>query len=901
MRALLARFRDLFRRRTLDRAFDEEMSFHLAELEGQHLARGASPEEARNAAMREFGNVLRAREDLRSQAGFPTWDELTNDLKYAWRGITRRLWLAGSVFVILALGLGAAATIYGLIDAVFLRPLPVPHPEELYAVVSPEPGVPDRLSRGTVRRLEAALPDRSVAAYGGGARCTVQFGAQAATRANARLVNGAFFATLGIAPAAGRLLAESDDVPGAPTNAAVASYAWAQKNLATPDAAIGRKLVVNRNPVTIVGVLPAGFREVSVGQTTDFWFATSVQSGLRIHGNSSTSEGDDRPNDPDWNLEERISWLQILLRVRPGDPAPAPALQRAWEPQRDDLILAHVDPREREQLRHLSWQLVSAPGGQSRLRNSFRSTGWLLSGIVGVMLVLVCMNVSGLLLVRSMSRHREIGVRLALGAGSFRVVRLGFLEAAILSAAGGMGGWLLAMWLLPAAVHLLAPGRDLDVTLGLGSIVWMTGFALFSAFLSSLAPAMWISRVQPLSALSGNHGLGRAPLRLGRILVVVQFALAVALVALATALGGELQRSLAADPGFERDRVVTALFDATSAGYEAKAVFPLLERLRSSALNVPGVKAVSFSTDGILAGSQSLSGVYVRDPRARVQERHFQHDSVLPGYFGVVGMPLLMGRDFAESDQSGSLPVAVVSAAFAREVFGGRNPIGQSFGFDAQPTKDDRTIVGVVADVRVNGVREPAPPMFYTPAAQWSDAVPQYMAIRFEGPEAAVQENLRAVLARTEPGLVLAGWKTLKQRMTDDLSGDLATTRLAAIFGTCAVLLAGAGVAGSLGYLVVLRQRELALRMAIGAAPGLVFRSVLTDSLRLSALGCALGIAAVWLVPQLPAVKSILYGQPGVGPALLAAAIALATATVAGWIPARRAARIDPILLLKSE
>jgi predicted permease len=900
MRALFTRFHDLFRRRAISRAFDEEMSFHLAELERRQREGGASPEDARAAAMREFGNVLQAREDLRARAGFPSWDELVNDFRHAVRGVIRRPWLAGSVVVMIALGLGAAATIYGLVDAVFLRPLPVSYPEELFAVQPADPKVPNRLSRGTVRRLEAALPGRTVAAYGGGDRCAVQIGSQAAAWANVRLVNGNFFAALGLAPDAGRLLSDADDVAGAPAMVAVVSSAWARKNFETAEAAVGRELSVNRTPVTIAGVLPASFRGVSVGQTTDLWFATAVQPRLRVYGNSSESVGDDRPNDPDWNREERISWLQILVRVRPGTAASA-ALQRAWEPQRDELSRTVDDAREREKLKRQAWILVPAPGGQSRLRESFRSTSLLLGGVVGVMLVLVCTNVSGLLLVRSMARHREIGVRLALGAGSLRVVRLGFFEALVLSGVGGLAGWILAAWLLPAAVHLLIPGESVAVVLGVRSVALMTALALVSAVLSAFAPALWISRVEPLNALSGNRGLGRAPIRLGRMLVVAQFAIAVALVALAAALGGELQRVLAADPGFNRDHVVTAVFDPASAGYERPAIFPLLDRMRRSVLGVPGVTGVSFSFSGILAGSQSSSGIYLRDPRALVHQENVQHDAVLPGYFGVVGMPLLLGRDFAESDKADALPVAVVSASFAREFFGETNPIGQSFGFDSHPTKDDRVVVGVVSDVHLNGVREAAPAMFFTPAAQSNDGMPQFIAVRFDGSEAAIQGSLRDVLARAEPGLVLTSWKTLQQRMSDDLRGELVTTRLAAIFGACAVLLAGAGVAGSLGYLVVLRQRELALRIAIGAAPGRLFRSVVADALRLSVIGGAFGVLAVWLVPKLPAVKGVLSTEPGLGPALAAAAIALVTATIAGSIPARRASRIDPIQILKLE
>jgi putative ABC transport system permease protein len=901
MRALLARLRDFLRRREIASGFEEEREFHIAELERLYRERGASPQEARDEAVREFGNVVAAREGLRAQAGFPSWDELGSDLRHAARGLLRRPWFAGSVVVILGLGLGAAATIHGMVEAVFLRPLAVSHPEELYALANADPKAPVRVSRGTARRLEAALPPHSVMAYASGEDCAVQVGSLPAVMANVRLVNGSFFEAAGIRPMAGRLLDESDDRIGASTDVVVASYAWAKKNFGAADSAIGRVVTVNRVPMSIVGVLPEAFREIAVGQRTDFWLATASQRRLGIGASASMSIGDDRPNDHDWNREERISWIDMLVRVRPGEAVPLAALRRAWETQRDDLALAEDDSDARERVMRRAWTLESAPQGRSRFRDHFHSTGWLLGGVVAVMLVLVCTNVSGFLLVRSMSRHREIGVRLALGAGPLRVVRLGFLEAAMLSAAGGVSGWLLASWILPSAGRLLAPGKDLDLRLRLGSVAVMAALALVSAVLSALAPALWISRVQPLNALSGNRGLGRAPVRIGRILVVAQFAIAVALVAVAAALGDELQRSLAADPGFEREQVETAVFDASNAGYKTGEIAALTKRLSDAALGLPRVNSVGFCANGILSGSESDSGIYVRDSRALRRQWSSQHDTVSSGYFGVVGIAVLRGREFTDLDRQGSQPVAVVSQSFAHEAFGDADPIGQTFGYDLKPSSKDFTVVGVVADVRLNGVREAPPHMYYVPLAQNPDDEPHFLAIRFTGPVAPLQEAVKAAIARSEPALVLSGWMTLKGRMADDLSGDLATTRLASIFGGCAVFLAGIGIAGSLGYLVVLRQRELALRLAIGASPRQMLRSVLADSLRLGALGCAVGVLAVWLLPEVPAIGAVLYSRPGVDSALAASAIALATALLAGYVPARRAARIDPNQMLRSE
>ena len=901
MRALLHRLRDLFRRRTIAREFEEEMAQHVAELEARLIARGATPAEAQAAARREFGNVLQVREDLRTQAGFRFWDELAGDGRNAIRSIGRRPGFAVAIVGILGLGLGAAATLHGLLDAIYLRPLPVPRPTELYAVVNAETDRPSRMSRGTVRRLEEHLGPRIVAAYSGLERCTVQIGAKTATRANIRLVNGGFFNALGITPALGRGFTARDDVAGQPTNVVLVSTAWATQNFGSPASALGQEVLVNRVPMSVEGILPADFRDVTLGGSIDLWCATAQQPALRIFGNSSQSEGDDRPNDPDWNREERISWIESLVRIRPDTPSARMAVERAWTAQRDDLILADTDPAGRERLQHRRWDLAPAPGGRSHFREGFHSTGWLFTGVVAVMLLLVCMNVSGLLLVRSMSRHREIGVRLALGAGSFRVVRLSFVETLFLSMAGGGAGWLLATWLLPPTVRLLAPGQELHVALGEASLLLMAGLILLTALLSALGPALWISRVQPLQALSGSRGLGQVPVRLSRLLVVAQFALAVGLVAVATSLGEEVQRSLAADPGFERDQVMTAAFDPESAGYEAKDVAALLERLRTIALGVPGVKAVGFASNGILAGSMSTSGIHVRHPQAVRKEGEYQHDAFEPGYLRVVGMPVLVGRDFTSGDKAGTQPVALVSASFAREIFGPIDPIGQAFGFDVQASPRDWTIVGIVPDVPVNGLRARAPAMCYFPLSQTGDPSAHFMAVRFDGSESMIQPGLRAALARDEPGLVLGSWKTFQERMTDDLSGDLATTHLAAVFGGCAVLLTGAGVAASLGYLVVLRQRELALRMAIGASPSRMLRSVLWDSLRTSLWGGSLGLAAVWLVPTLPAISTIIHGRPGALPAIVATVVALAAAIVAAWFPARRAACIDPVQMLKSD
>ncbi|HEY3755660.1 MAG TPA: ABC transporter permease [Opitutaceae bacterium] len=901
IRSRLRRIRDSFRRRALAEAFEDERSFHLEQLQEQYQAEGLPPAEARARAEREFGNPVQAREALREQAGFPAWDRLARDFRHAARALRNRPWISVFVILVLGFGLGSAVAVYSLMDAVFVRALAVSHPAELYAAAPDGAHRQNRLSRGTVTRLEALSPPASVAAFSSGSGCTVQVSERDPERADARMVNGGFFAALQIGPAAGRLLLPLDDQPGAANPVAVASYVWAEKTFGSARAAVGQRISINRLAVTVVGVLPRAFREITLGQNTDLWVATALMPEVHLGLNASESEGDDRPNLSDWNREERISWLQVLMRVPQGQRPSLGALNRAWSAERDDLVKAQDDPQVQAEIRLRAWHWLPAPGGLSGFRDRFKETAWLLGGVVAAMLLLVCANAAGLLLVRSMSRYRELGIRLAIGAAAHQIARLVLIEALLLSLVGALAGWVFAAWLLPVLLRVLAPETGLSVSLDGHSFVGMAAIALFGAVASALIPVLWISRIQPLRALAGNRGMGAAPLRIGRLLVVAQFVIAVVLVTVATEMGSSLRAALEADPGFDQQGVVTAQYDCAAAGFAHASEPALLARLEAAARSVPGVKAVGFSSSGILTSNRTTSGVYFRGSSEGSAHSERQHDSVTPGYFATVGAPLIRGREFTDADRSESVPVAIVSASLARAVYGTANPIGRRFGGDVKPSAKDMTIVGVVSDMRSNGVREKAPEMYYVPLAQSDDGVPQFLAVRFEGPIAAVAKEVRDTVAPAQPGLLFVRWMTLRERMESDVGGDVATARLTFVFGGGALLLAGIGVAAALGYLVILRQRELALRIALGAMPRRLLKGVLADALKLSALGSVIGIGMIVAVSFLPILRAWVTPSAVVAPALCAALVSMAAALAAAWMPARRAARVDPYLLLKTE
>lgn len=901
MRTLLNRWRDWRSRRQVADRFAEEMQFHRDALEAEHRRRGLSEDEARVAAARELGNVTGARERIHERAGWPWLENWLGDLNFARRGLVRRPVLSLGVIAILAVGLALATTMHGIVEGLFFQPLPVAAPERLQMVLDAQ-GRPVRWSRGTIDRLAAALPEDGVVGLSGGTSYTVEKSGAPATLLSGRLVTGGFFRVLPVKPAAGRLLEESDDVIGKSSPVLVLSHGGAVELFGSAEAAVGRELRVNRVNFAVVGVLAPDFRDATVGGTNHLWMTAVHQRSLQFSGNADSISSDDRPNNPDWNLEERVSWLELLVRrPAPGAPAPQGALLAAFGPQREQIALALDVDSERAELARRSFQFVPAPSGKVWSRGQFSAIAGSLGLLVGTVLLLAAANISGLLLVRALTRHREIGVRLALGSDRWRVGRLALAEVAWLTGCGALLGVLLAAWLTPLAAARLAPGLDVPALWsGLRPLAGAVGIALLLALACAAAPALLIARMQPMDALRGLGRAGRSPVRFGRWLVVAQLSLAVLLVALAHTLGREFDRTLAADPGFERTTVLTATFNPAGAGYDEAAKLLLYDRIEQVVRGMPGVERAGLASSGVLRGSRSNSGLNLRNPDARVRQGHYQQDTVRAGYLETIGATLLRGRFLTDADRRDAPYAAVITAAFAREVFGELDPLGERFGFDTRPGKDDWIVVGVIGDLRVNGIRETAPAMFFVPQPQ-SHSKLGALAVRFRGDREAMQKALRAALAKSDPGLVFSGWSTLEERVRGNLRESRSMVQLATVCAGGALLLASLGAGAQLAYLVVLRRREFALRSAIGAGPAAILRGVLQEATRLGTIGAVLGLVLVGSLPSWRAVAGWLPERPGWSAALLAAAVGVLVTVLAGWVPARRAARANPLELLKRE
>jgi predicted permease len=898
---LFRKLQHLLGRRARLRRLEEEMRTHLELLIEEGERSGLPPEEARRRAQLAFGNTLATREGVTDVLGWPVLESVWQDLCQSARSLYRRPLFTLSLVAVLALGIGGTGSIVSLVRSVLLAPLPVPHPEEIY-VVRAINGRPQLLSAPTLQRLASAATFRGgIAGYS--YICRVALGAdeQPVEPVAAQFVTADFFQTLGVPAAHGRTITVADDRLGEPAAVAVVSWEFWRSRLGGDPSVVGRTVRLNGLPVAIVGVAPERFRGVSLGDEADFWLPLGLHAPLRASpANWTISDGPvvlaERVRD------DRVAWLNLLLRLPAGCQADAAgALAAAWQPQCDRVTAILDNPQDRAEYARRAPRIVPAPQGYSDLRNGFRSTGLTLSLLVAAVVLVATANSAALLLLRLLSRTRELGVRLALGVGRWRLARGFVMEGLMLSSAGALVGLLLACGLTPLLAEWLVPGAVEGVGVVDGGLVGLLAvLAVVLGLVVGGVPAWFGARIAPQAVLQRQFGGPRGSLRFGRALIVLQLALSVVLIAVAGALALDLRRTLQANCGYARESVVTAQFSFASAGIEAARQPAVLERLRTAAQKLPQVQAVGFAACGPLGGGRMSSRIHIRGAGVRQPTENTQHENIDPEYFAALGTTLLQGRVFGPSDTAGSPRVALISQRLSREVFGGADPVGRRFGFGAEASDEDWEIVGVVADARVNSVREEPPALIYTPLTQWRE-VAGFLAIRVAGDAAALRPVLEASVKAAEPGLMFARWLTVQERIERGVRGERATVRLTAGFGLLATLLAGIGVFGSLGYLVTSRSHAIAVRLAVGAAPGMVWRGVVREALSLGLCGALGGVLLAWLMPLWMGAWLMAELRPSWFALGVSAAAGVLTALLGGLLPARRAAKIDPLVLLKAE
>ena len=896
LRTFLARLASLAGSRASDARLAEEIDEHIALATADHIARGMSPDQARLAALRSFGGVLRTTETYRETRGFAALDSLRQDIRYALRGYRKTPAFTIVALATLTLAIGANTAIVSLLNALVLRDLPVRDPQSLVQLTTSTPTAPDALL--SYPMLQALTRQQEVftatMAWWGVAGLNVDTGSELTTGMLAA-ATGNLYDELGVRPAAGRLLAPGDMTldPPAAEAVVVIGHAFWQQHFHGDASAIGRTIRIETAPFTIVGVAPAGFTAFGLATEPDLTIplaARPLVNGRPIASLTSSAT---------------LSYL-VVGRLKPGitlDRARA-QLTTVWPAVRDAALPRDYAGARREDF--LSTHLLvssAAKGNEPALRNRFTRPLVVVLGIAALILVIAGVNLASLMLSRAAARSHEMGVRLALGAGRGRLVRQMLTEGVLLSIAGGAAGIVAAAWICRALTSFIfeeylstitfdarPDARVMAVTIATATLVGV---------LFSVVPAWRATRRSAAEALQHGTRTGTASGRTGQVLVAAQVALSLVLLATAGVLVRSLGTVRAIQSGIERsDEVFVAYPSGRAGGFagvDNDVYYPdLLGRVAA----LPGVRSVSASllkpgTGGAFTELIAPAG------ETAVLERGIasQRTPVSPGFFAAVGIPLTKGRDFSWSDRSRADRVAILSQSLATRLFGEREAIGQRLRVGLQPGPQDPVVIGVAADARLYNVKSANLLAIYTPALQ--DPQANYKCLVIRGTAVSLRDVKSAVESFGRENL--DRMVTLRYISERALLQDRLTAMFSTFFGALALLLAAIGVYGLMSYTVEQRRREIGIRVALGADARRVMREVVRDGVSVTLAGAAVGFAGALASVEL--VKALLYGVAPRDPLTLAAAplSLLLIAALACAIPARRAARVDPMIALRAE
>jgi predicted permease len=849
---------------------------------------------------------------------------LWQDLRFALRILAKNPGFTLIAVLTLALGIGANTAIFSFLDSVLLRSLPVPHPEQLVTLSDPDDHGSSYGSEGGDRsllaysefeyfrdhnevfseifaadsslpQLEVTVPDRSSGT-----------GAQKES-ARVRLVSGDYFSTLRVTPAAGTFFTREVDGARGGSPIAVLSYAFWKQRFGLDPLALGKTLQIHETSFQIVGVTPPGFFGETVGDLPDLWIPMMMQDSIYPGRDLLT---------PSKDLTNMHIWLQVMARLKPGvTPEQAKAsINVVFKGLLESKVGTSISTDQRRHDLDQRINLQPAARGSSVLREHFGEPLKILMAMVGFVLLIACANVANLLLARGAARQREFAMRIAIGAGRARLIRQLLTEGLLLAVSGAAAGLLLAHWADALLLRMVSgaasgpPNIHLDLQSDARVLGFTLGVTLFTTILFALIPAWYSTRLdltpvlksaQSTTSSEGSHR--RFPA--GKILVVTQVAVSVILLVSAGLFVRSLSRLGEVKLGYSRENLILFRVDAAPAGYKGAAIprFQLDLLARISA--VPGLRGATVSKNGLFSGSESGDPVAVEGYTPKSGEQtNSRMDHVGPGYFSMLGIPILVGREIEIQDSGGSVRAAVINQTFANRFFPNANPIGKHVRDTYPGNPAEMVVVGVVADAKYNSLREKPLPRIYAPLANpmWENPAAVYEVRTYADPQ-AVAAALRQAVQETAPTLPPIELRTMSGLVDDSLETDRFIKQLASAFSLLALLLAAIGLYGLMGYTVSRRTRDIGIRLALGAGQANVLWQVLRETLVLVLMGIFIGVPFALGGTYL--VRSMVFGLGFADPvAILFAAILLAiVAALAGFLPAWRASRVDPMVALRYE
>ena len=837
-------------------------------------------------------------------------EQLFKDIRYGFRGLLKRKGFAFIAVLTLALGIGANTAIFTLVNAVMLKSLPVQKPEELVLFTdvtgegtsiydAPPDGTWERFSYASYEYFRAhnqSFQDL-FATRSGESRLSVRqtdSQANAAVRAQGHLVTGNYFSVLGVGAARGRVLTAEDDKPGAQP-AAVISHDYWEKQLNSDPNIVGKSFIINGTNFTVVGVAPREFFGIRVRRPPDFWLPLSFHPQIELRESFLTSN--------------ETFWLMIAGRLKPGVTL-AQAQADINIGLRQYLIQeagSKLTEERQKAIQDTNITLVEGQGGISGLRKNYSKPLQMLMAIVGMVLLIACANVGSLLLSRAASRKAEISLRMALGATRWRIVRQLLTESMLLAIVGGVCGVLLAQWGVTVLVNLVAKGTPLDTRPDVGVLLFTAGISIVAGILFGLIPAVQASRTNLSAAIKEKTRMRAGFLRMNwsSLMVVMQVGLSMVLLSGAGLFARSLVKLQSEDVGFDRNNVLLVGIDPRLAGYQPTQLAALYQQLIDRLGSLPQVQNVSMATYAPMSGTRRGSSIKIPGVTPPPGEELEVEDILTgPKYAETLGIPLLRGREIELRDTASAPRVAMVNATFVERYFKDQNPIGRSFTFDDSTDNGAQLeIIGVVGDVKSQDPREKSEPAVYRPIMQIQEQAAYTVTIHIRAltDPTPLTPQVRQLITQTDDKLPIFGVTTMSEQLFRDLGQDRLIAQLVSFFGALALILACIGLYGVMAHGVARRTNEIGIRMALGARGGNIAWMILRETLYLVLAGLVIGVPAALLGARLIAAQ--LFGLSPTDPLTLAAAAIVLTlvALLAGYLPARRASRVNPLNALRYE